>query len=195
MKDKAAPKGPISAYIAFSMKERPRVEEELGSRRLVEVGKELGRRWAVLDPGARAAFLLQATRDRQRFEEEMRSYRTSKEELQVEAAARRLTMTHRPHIKGAAATEEEEGVDLALLYPEVVLTEVEEELGPTINLCSDEETISISSEDEESSIANETRNAGEEMLSKAEVNPKVVSSHTEDKSSFSIRLYLPECQT
>ena len=144
-KDEAAPKRPISAYIAFSMAERPRVEEELGSRRLVEVGRELGRRWAALDTGARAAFLLEAARDRQRFEEEMRSYRTIKEELQVEAAARRLAMAQS---LGAVATEKE-GVDLALLYPEVILTEVEE-LYPhlTITLCCKEETISISSDDE-----------------------------------------------
>ena len=45
LKDPAAPKRPMSSFFLFGKEERPRVMAQLGNI----LGKELGRRWAVLD--------------------------------------------------------------------------------------------------------------------------------------------------
>ena len=49
LKDPAAPKRPLSSFFLYAEDERPRVLAQLGNISIGEVGKELGRRWAVLD--------------------------------------------------------------------------------------------------------------------------------------------------
>ena len=56
LKDEAAPKRPITAYIAFASAARAEVQEELGTRSRPEVARELGRRWALLPAYARAPY-------------------------------------------------------------------------------------------------------------------------------------------
>jgi hypothetical protein len=50
MKDPNAPKKPLSAYFLFSQEERLKVKEENPDFSITEVAKELGKRWANLDP-------------------------------------------------------------------------------------------------------------------------------------------------
>merc|ERR1719270_896627 len=49
-KDPNAPKQPLSAYFIFSTEERLRVKEGNPGFSICEVAKELGRRWAEMDP-------------------------------------------------------------------------------------------------------------------------------------------------
>ena len=47
-KDPLAPKKPLSAFLEFSIEERPKVVAEMGQISFGEVGKELGSRWRNL---------------------------------------------------------------------------------------------------------------------------------------------------
>ena len=86
LKDGAAPKRPITAYIAFASAARAEVQEELGTRSVPEVARELGRRWVLLHADARAPYEQESKRAKERFEEEMRSYTPSDEFLARKAA-------------------------------------------------------------------------------------------------------------
>ena len=96
VRDEAAPKRPITAYFAFTSAARAEVQEELGTRSVTEVAKELGRRWALLVADARAPYELQSREAKERFEEEMRSYTPSEEFLARKAAAAAATSAPPP---------------------------------------------------------------------------------------------------
>jgi high mobility group protein B1 len=49
-KDPNAPKQPLSAYFIFSTEERLKVKEENPNFSICDVAKELGKRWAEMDP-------------------------------------------------------------------------------------------------------------------------------------------------
>ena len=85
LKDQAAPKRPVTAFLAFSMAERAKVQEELGTRDFKEVGRELGKRWARLDAAAKGPYELEGRMNKERFEEEMKNYKPSKEFLEEKA--------------------------------------------------------------------------------------------------------------
>ena len=48
MKDPNAPKKPLSAYFLFSQEERLKVTAQYPDYTIIEISKELGRRWAVI---------------------------------------------------------------------------------------------------------------------------------------------------
>jgi hypothetical protein len=56
MKDPNAPKKPLSAYFLFSQDERLKVKAEFPEFSITEVAKELGRRWASIDPGVKSQY-------------------------------------------------------------------------------------------------------------------------------------------
>ena len=56
MKDPNAPKKPLSAYFLYSQEERLRVKEEYPDYSITEIAKELGRRWATLDPALKHSY-------------------------------------------------------------------------------------------------------------------------------------------
>jgi len=84
-KDPDAPKRPLSAYFLFCAKERTEVQKELSSCNGAEVTKELGKRWALLDPEAKKAFEEASKRDKERYEEDMKSYKPSEKFLKRKA--------------------------------------------------------------------------------------------------------------
>ena len=77
-KDPDAPKRPLSAYFLFCAKERTEVQKELSSCNGAEVTKELGKRWALLDPEAKKVFEEASKKDKGRYEKDMKSYKPSK---------------------------------------------------------------------------------------------------------------------
>ena len=85
----------LSAFFLFCAKERAQVQKELPDCNGAAVTKELGKRWAVLDPEARKVFEEASKRDKERYEEEMKSYKPSedflKRKLEHEANARLVT--------------------------------------------------------------------------------------------------------
>ena len=74
-KDSLAPKAPLSSYIEFCKVERPKVLEENNALSMVEVGRELGRRWKDADVETKARFEKIAEDNRMRFEMEMTEYK------------------------------------------------------------------------------------------------------------------------
>merc|ERR1712122_246564 len=56
IKDPNAPKKPLSAYFLFSQEERLKVKSENPDMSITEVAKELGKRWATIDPATKASY-------------------------------------------------------------------------------------------------------------------------------------------
>ena len=74
-KDPNAPKQPLSAYFIFSTEERLKVKEENPHYSISEVAKELGRRWAEMDPQVKQRYQARAEEERQKYDNEMANYR------------------------------------------------------------------------------------------------------------------------
>jgi high mobility group protein B3 len=109
LKDSQAPKRPISSFIAFSMTERAKIKEDLGTQSMAEVGKELGRRWGGLDAESKAVCDLASKQAKERFDEEMKSYRPSEEFLKKKAemeAKKSCSVAERPGVGVGARTVE-----------------------------------------------------------------------------------------
>ena len=74
-KDPNAPKQPLSAYFIFSTEERLKVKEENPHYSICEVAKELGRRWAEMDPQVKQHYQARAEEERQKYDNDMANYR------------------------------------------------------------------------------------------------------------------------
>jgi len=74
-KDPNAPKQPLSAYFIFSTEERLKVKDENPNFSICEVAKELGRRWADMDPSVKQRYQARAEEERQKYDVDMASYR------------------------------------------------------------------------------------------------------------------------
>ena len=85
LKDVDAPKKPSSSYFLFCAKERANVQKEMPSCNGAEVTKELGKRWAALDDKDKEVFEEAAKKDKERYEEERRSYTPSEEFIKRKA--------------------------------------------------------------------------------------------------------------
>ena len=85
LKDVDAPKKPSSSYFLFCAKERAKVQKEMQSCNGAEVTKELGKRWAALDDKDKEVFEEAAKKDKERYEEERRSYTPSEEFIKRKA--------------------------------------------------------------------------------------------------------------
>jgi len=79
MRDPNAPKQPLSAYFIFSSEERLKVKSDHPSYSICEVAKELGRRWADMDPEVKQRYQQMAEEGRQKYDEEMAAYRQRQE--------------------------------------------------------------------------------------------------------------------
>ena len=69
-----APKAPLSSYMEFASKERAKILEDLGNLNLVEVGRELGRRWKSLSEQEKEPFESMAKQNRSRYQIEMKAF-------------------------------------------------------------------------------------------------------------------------
>jgi len=74
-KDPNAPKQPLSSYFIFSEQERQKIKNDNPNIPLTELGKELGRRWAKIDPALKSKYQAQAETARQKYDVEMAEYR------------------------------------------------------------------------------------------------------------------------
>jgi len=77
MKDPNAPKKPLSAYFLFSQEERLKVKAEFPDYSIIEVSKELGRRWAVVDPAVKQGYEQRYQESRRQYEEALEAYKPS----------------------------------------------------------------------------------------------------------------------
>jgi len=74
-KDPNAPKQPLSAYFIFSTEERLKVKEGNPNFSICDVAKELGRRWADMDPALKQRYQARAEEERQKYDVDMAAYR------------------------------------------------------------------------------------------------------------------------
>lgn len=84
-KDPDAPKRFLSPFFLYCAKERAEVQKELSSCNGAEVTKELGKRWADLEPEAKKEFELASMMDKERYEEDLKSYKPSENFLKRKA--------------------------------------------------------------------------------------------------------------
>ena len=72
--DPKAPKKFKTAFMLFAMDERPKIIKDNPDISFTDVGRVLGQRWNNAHPDVRTKYSQMATKDRQRYEEEMASY-------------------------------------------------------------------------------------------------------------------------
>jgi len=74
-KDVNAPRRPLSAFFFFSQVKRPAVQQGHPEWRVGQVAQELGRQWKDLTDVEKKKYEEMATRDKARYEVEMREYK------------------------------------------------------------------------------------------------------------------------
>jgi len=74
-KDVNAPRRPLSAFFFFSQVKRPEVQQGHPEWRVGQVAQELGRQWKELTDTEKKRYEEMATRDKARYEVEMRDYK------------------------------------------------------------------------------------------------------------------------
>ena len=78
-RDPLAPKMPSSSYMEFAKMERPKVLLDLGQLAMVDVGREMGKRWKLLTPEQKAPFEQKSKENRVRYEQDMEVYRSKEQ--------------------------------------------------------------------------------------------------------------------
>ena len=81
LKDPAAPKKPLNAYVLFSHDTRPNVVAELGNLSAVDIMKEVAKRWSLADKATREKYENAQKLDKKRYDSEIKLYRPSEEFL------------------------------------------------------------------------------------------------------------------
>lgn len=91
MKDPNAPKKPLSAYFLFSQEERLKVKAEYPDYSITEVAKELGRRWATIDPAIKQSYEQRYQDSRRQYEQAMQAYKPQKKKKDPNAPKQPLS--------------------------------------------------------------------------------------------------------
>ena len=68
-----SPKKPVTAYLSWSIIEREKVKNDLGNVTFGEVGKELGKRWAALNPEIKQSYQDKYREEKDKYEITKRS--------------------------------------------------------------------------------------------------------------------------
>ncbi|XP_052738082.1 high mobility group protein DSP1 isoform X2 [Bicyclus anynana] len=74
--DPNMPKRPLSASFWFCNDERPKLEAEHPERSLVDILREVSRRWAAADPETKLKYETLGAQDQERYDREMAAYKT-----------------------------------------------------------------------------------------------------------------------
>ena len=77
------PKKCLSAYMIFVRETRQKVTQEHPEMKVLDVMKEVGRRWQSIDPIEKASFEHKSQLDKQRFNEEHKLYTKRLQEMQM----------------------------------------------------------------------------------------------------------------
>ena len=86
LKDPEAPRRPLSPFMLFVREERAKVVMDMGNSKAIgDVGKELGRRWGLIDQEGKKKYEEAFREDKARYEEEMKTYQPSNEFLERKA--------------------------------------------------------------------------------------------------------------
>jgi len=76
-RDPNAPKQPLTAFFIYSSEERQKVKDDNPTFSVVEVAKELGRRWNEISAELKQTFHQRADEERQKYDLEMAQYKQS----------------------------------------------------------------------------------------------------------------------
>merc|ERR1712241_1654028 len=121
MKDPNAPKKPLSAYFLFSQDERLKVKAEYPDYSITEVAKELGRRWASIDPAVKSQYEERYQGSRKQYEQAMTAYKPQKKKKDPNAPKQPLSAYF------IFSAEERQRVKA--VHPNYPICEVAKELG------------------------------------------------------------------
>jgi len=121
MKDPNAPKKPLSAYFLFSQDERLKVKAEFPDFSITEVAKELGRRWASIDPAVKSQYEQRYQESRKQYEQAMTAYKPQKKKKDPNAPKQPLSAYF--------IFSSEERQKVKALHPNYSICEVAKELG------------------------------------------------------------------
>merc|ERR1719151_502887 len=121
MKDPNAPKKPLSAYFLFSQEERLKVKAEFPDYSITEVAKELGRRWATIDPTLKQSYEQRYQDSRRLYEQAMTAYKPQKKKKDPNAPKQPLSAYF--------IFSSEERQKVKAIHPGYSICEVAKELG------------------------------------------------------------------
>merc|ERR1712012_158125 len=121
MKDPNAPKKPLSAYFLFSQEERLKVKEAYPDYSITEVAKELGRRWASIDPAVKQSYEQRYQESRRQYEQALQAYKPQKKKKAPNAPKQPLSAYF--------LFSQEERLKVKNEHPSYSICEVAKELG------------------------------------------------------------------
>ena len=78
IKDPNAPKKPLSAYFLFNREERLKVKADFPDYAICDVAKEVGRRWATINPAVKLSYEERYKDSRRVYEQEMQAFKPHK---------------------------------------------------------------------------------------------------------------------
>lgn len=91
MKDPNAPKKPLSAYFLYSQEERLKVKAQFPEYSITDIAKELGRRWATLDPNLKHNYEHRYQDSRKDYESALTAYKPQKKKKDPNAPKQPLS--------------------------------------------------------------------------------------------------------
>merc|ERR1712193_370506 len=121
MKDPNAPKKPLSAYFLFSQEERLKVKAEFPDYSITEVAKELGRRWATIDPTIKQSYEQRYQESRRQYEQALQAYKPQKKKKDPNAPKQPLSAYF--------LFSQEERLKVKAEHPNYSICEIAKELG------------------------------------------------------------------
>merc|ERR1711994_55636 len=121
IKDPNAPKKPLSAYFLFSQDERLKVKAEFPDYSITEVAKELGRRWATIDPAIKQSYEQRYQESRRQYEQALQAYKPQKKKKDPNAPKQPLSAYF--------LFSQEERLKVKNEHPSYSICEVAKELG------------------------------------------------------------------
>merc|ERR1739844_295504 len=121
MKDPNAPKKPLSAYFLFSQEERLKVKAEFPDYSITEMAKELGRRWASIDPTIKQSYEQRYQESRRQYEQALQAYKPQKKKKDPNAPKQPLSAYF--------LFSQEERLKVKAEHPNYSICEIAKELG------------------------------------------------------------------
>jgi len=122
IKDPNAPKKPLSAYFLFSQEERLKVKADFPDYSIIEVSKELGKRWAVIDPAIKNSYEQRYQESRRQYEQELEAYKPSSKKKKDPNAPKQPLSAY-------FLFSQEERLKVKAEYPSYTICEIAKELG------------------------------------------------------------------
>merc|ERR1712121_273850 len=91
IKDPNAPKKPLSAYFLYSQEERLKVKAQFPDYSITEIAKELGRRWATINPAIKQSYEQRYQESRRQYEQALQAYNPQKKKKDPNAPKQPLS--------------------------------------------------------------------------------------------------------